>query len=182
MWKEGESFNKRKCTPKWQRCAETRRCFPKRTACESTILDWSGSPPSAGPSWLLERPAAPSLSCFTDWLTVISLPENPWHSQWLTKCRKPPTIKLYHSSSPNCHTKAVILSLDSFPGLFVSQDKTKVSPAVDPRKWHQQALSQRLQQQMGMAAEVCWLILNRLQNSYYTSEIWNKHKFSVISF
>ena len=127
-------------------------------------------------------PCSAFLSCFTDWLTVISLAENPWHSQRLTKCRMPPAIKLYHSSSPNCHTKAVILSLDSFPGLFVSQDQTKVSPAVDPRKWRQQAHSQHLEQQMGMAAEACWLILNCLQNSYHTSEIWNKHKFSVISF
>ena len=72
----------------------------------------------------------------------------------------PLTIKLYHSSTLNCHTEVVILGPDSFLGLFINQDKTKVSSAGAPQKWHQQAHKQHLGQQMGTATEVCYFKLS----------------------
>lgn len=137
---------------------------------------WSkvAGPPSGSRNTLQRLPVL-----FHWQLTVISLAGNPWHSQWLTKRCMPLTIKLYHSSTLNV-TQRLLSSV-----LTVSWDfsSTKTRPRSPQLLLHRSGTHKLTNSTWGSrwGRQQRSVILNCLQNSYYMSEIWNKHKYSVIS-
>lgn len=124
-------------------------------------------------------PCSAFLSCFTDdwlWSPPLEIPDT--HSGW------PNAICLLLL---NCITVAPwtvtqrLLSLV----LTVSWDfsSTKTRPRSPQLLLHRSGTNKLTNSTWGSrwGRQQRSVILNCLQNSYYMSEIWNKHKYSVIS-
>lgn len=136
-------------------------------ACESAF--WSpgaGSP--FGRHLLLTSEALPRdlRACFTDWLKGMPLTETPCHSHWLTKWPVPLITTLDHSNTLNGHTRTLSLVLtaaswDSSPAKTCNE-----APSVATSEAHKQ----HPRSSWGWR-QVCWVLLNHLQNSFYVSSI-----------